>query len=133
MKIRKKGTISFVAFKLDISKAYDRMEWSYLEAMMKKLGFGAKWITLIMECVTTVSFSVLVNGQPSSSSNIEPFRDLGQGDLLSPFLFIYLFLLCAEGLNTLIVQSEINGEIRGVQVTRGGTRITHFYLQVIVF
>lgn len=50
-----------MAMKLDISKAYDKLEWRFLEAMMRKLGFDEVWITKIMTCVTTVSYAVLVN------------------------------------------------------------------------
>ena len=53
-----------MVIKLDISKAYDLVEWAYLEAMMRKLGFQQRWISLMMMCVTTVSYSVLINGEP---------------------------------------------------------------------
>ena len=51
---RKKGKEALIAIKLDMSKAYDRVEWVYLEAMMRKMGFHKRWISLIMMCVTTV-------------------------------------------------------------------------------
>ena len=61
---RKKGKEARMAIKLDMSKVYDRVEWVYLEAMMRKMGFNERWISLIMMCVTTVSYSVLINGEP---------------------------------------------------------------------
>ena len=61
---RKKGREALMAVKLDMSKAYDRVEWVYLEAMMRKMGFNERWISLIMMYVTTVSYSVLINGEP---------------------------------------------------------------------
>ena len=57
-----KGKENFMAIKLYMSKAYDRVEWPYLKAIMVKKGFDEQWINLIMLCVTTVSYSVLVHG-----------------------------------------------------------------------
>jgi hypothetical protein len=95
---RIKGRKCYMAVKLDMSKAYDRVEWSFLEAMMRTMGFVEKWIYLIMVCVRTVTYAVLVNGVPYGQ--IFPSRGLCQGDPLSP----YLFLLVAEGFSSLIVR-----------------------------
>ncbi|XP_019150532.1 PREDICTED: uncharacterized protein LOC109147325 [Ipomoea nil] len=56
------GIVGWSALKLDMSKAYDRMEWSFLERMLTVMGFSEKWIKLIMMCVTTVNYTVMVNG-----------------------------------------------------------------------
>ena len=61
---KKGGKIGEMALKLDMSKAYDRVEWVCLKKIMKKLGFDVKWRTLIMKCVTTVSYSIKINGVP---------------------------------------------------------------------
>lgn len=53
--------------KLEMSKAYDRIAWSYLNVVMETIGFGGKWLELIMSCVSTVSYSVLVNGKPGDT------------------------------------------------------------------
>ncbi|XP_019186532.1 PREDICTED: uncharacterized protein LOC109181235 [Ipomoea nil] len=55
------GAVGWSALKLDMSKAYDRMEWKFLERMLVVLGFSEKWIQLIMLCVTTVNYTVMVN------------------------------------------------------------------------
>jgi hypothetical protein len=51
METRLKGRNGFIALKLDMSKAYDRLEWNFLEAMMQKLGFADRWVWLLMNCV----------------------------------------------------------------------------------
>lgn len=79
------GKQGFMALKLDVSKAYDMMEWDFLKGIMKKMGFASKWIQLAMTFVITVSYSILVNGQ--SQGLIHPTRGLRQGDPLSPYFF----------------------------------------------
>ncbi|XP_042987456.1 uncharacterized protein LOC122315549 [Carya illinoinensis] len=86
---------------------------------MGKLGFCRKWIDLIMRSVSTVSYSVLINGKPGS--NFYPRRGIEVGDTLSP----YLFILCAEGLSSVLNQSDRRGCTRGVTVARNGTRVNH--------
>ena len=53
-----------MAIKFDMNKAYDRVEWSFLECIMEKLGFNGRWITLMMLCVSSVSYYILINGAP---------------------------------------------------------------------
>ena len=64
MNIHKSSKHGYMAIKLDMSKAYDRVKWFFLEITMRKLGFNERWITLMMICVKTISYSVLVNGEP---------------------------------------------------------------------
>ena len=113
------GNYGYMALKLDMSKAYDRVEWSYLEGIMRKMGFRERWINLVMGCVKIVSYSVLVNGDPCGI--IFPTRGIRQGDPLSPFLF----LLCTEGLNGLIKKADLQGEIHGYSLCRRGPKLTH--------
>ena len=71
---RRKARERLMAIKLDMSKAYDRVEWVFLEVMMRRLGFSEGWIGLMMMCVRTVSYSVLINGEPKGK--IIPTRGL---------------------------------------------------------
>lgn len=62
MKRKTRGNKGVIALKIDISKAYDRMSWSHLKAIMQKLGFASRWIDWIMLCVSSVQYSVAMNG-----------------------------------------------------------------------
>ena len=93
---RKKGKNGSLALKLDVSKAYDRVEWNFHHGIMVRLGFPEIWVDRVMCCVTTPSYSILINGKPYGT--ISPSRGLRQGDPLSP----YLFLLCTEGFTSLL-------------------------------
>jgi hypothetical protein len=119
MATRQKGKKGFMAIKLDMSKAYDRLEWGFLEAVMRKLGFAERWVHLIMTCVRTVSYAVLLNGIPHG--HIVPSRGIRQGDPLSP----YLFIMCADVLSKLLNHAAGLGKISGVPIRRGGTKINH--------
>lgn len=67
MKLRQKGQKDSMALKLDMSKTYDRVEWTFLKAVMVRIGFGERWVGLIMQCVQSVSFAILVNRKPSNA------------------------------------------------------------------
>ena len=119
MKNHQTGNTSFMALKLDMSKAYNRVEWSFVECLLKKMGFHSKWVDLMMECITTISYSILINGEPSHT--IHPSRGLRQRDPLSP----YIFLLCTEGLHGLLTRAAASGDIRGISICRNEPRLTH--------
>ena len=72
--------------KLDIEKAYDHVDWSFLLMVMHKMGFGEKWIKWIKWCITTASFFVLVNG--TSTGFFQCSRGLRQRDPLLHYLFV---------------------------------------------
>lgn len=75
---------------------YDRVEWRFLSGMMAKMGFTTNLINLLMKCVSSISYSVNINGK--GGHFFKPIRGLCQGDPLSPFLF----LISSEGLSSLM-------------------------------
>ncbi|KAH1074308.1 hypothetical protein J1N35_026636 [Gossypium stocksii] len=86
--------------------------------MMTKMGFDEIWIRLIMNYISTVSYSVVLNGVPRKA--FTPERGLRQGDPLSHFLF----LICSEGLSTLLRLASEEGDLRGINASRRSPQIT---------
>ncbi|KAM1398237.1 hypothetical protein ACFX2I_015708 [Malus domestica] len=104
----KEDGVDYMAMKLDMAKAYDRVEWAFLNAMLLQLGFDDMFCQWVMACVKTVSYNVVVNGE--TTGYIKPRRGIRQGDPLSPFLF----LICAEGFTSLLHNAEEMGRLRGM-------------------
>ncbi|KAA3453378.1 reverse transcriptase [Gossypium australe] len=121
LKMKKRGQKGNFVLKLDMSKAYDQVEWDFLAGMMKHLGFHEEWIILIMRCVCPVSYSVSING--CNSDWFSPSRGLRQGDPLSPFLF----LICVEGFSVLIEEAKRKGLMQGAPIGRARFSINHLF------
>ncbi|GAA0179179.1 hypothetical protein LIER_42205 [Lithospermum erythrorhizon] len=119
IKHKKAGREGYMSINLDMMKAYDRIEWSFLKEMMIQLNFSHKWINLIMDYVTSVSYSVLVNG--NQSGFINPGRGLRHGDPLSP----YLFIVCIEGLISLLNNACVAGELQGISSRANTLTFSH--------
>ncbi|XP_040372300.1 uncharacterized protein LOC112166037 [Rosa chinensis] len=107
--------------KLDINKAYDCVEWDFLEAVLLKLGFADHWVLLIMRCIRSVSLSTMVNGKPSAF--FTPTRGIRQGDPLSP----YLFLFVTDVLSTMLTKACSNQWLRPLHLTVPGPIISHLF------
>ncbi|WRX10499.1 Reverse transcriptase domain - like 10 [Theobroma cacao] len=106
-------------FKADFEKAFDSVDWNYLDFIMKIMGFGAKWRKWIHQCISTASISVLLNGSPSHQ--FKTHRGLRQGCLLSPFLFN----IVVESLSSLFHQAVAKGLFEGIKIENTHTIISH--------
>ncbi|GAU23391.1 hypothetical protein TSUD_334390 [Trifolium subterraneum] len=106
-------------FKVDFEKAYDSVDWGFLEYMLRRFGFCEVWIGWMRACIFGGNLSVLVNGSPTGEINIQ--RGLKQGDPLAPFLF----LLVAEGLEGVMRRAGDLDLFKGFTIRRGGPTISH--------
>jgi len=104
---------------LDLSKAYDKVSWNYLEAILDAFSFVKRWITWILALIKSTRFSILVNGAPIAQ--FTPTRGIRQGDPLSPFLFVILM----EGLSRIIRKAKEDILIQGLQPLPSCLTTTH--------
>ena len=102
LKITKKPSMML---KLDLSKAFDKLNWNFIGKVQKAFGFDHSWIKWILILITTPFFSILINGIPSIPFN--PSRGIRQGDPLSPFIFI----LMSEGLRHMLKNANAKGSL----------------------
>ena len=97
--------------KLDLSKAYDKLNWNFLAGILRAFGFSEDWTKWVMNMVSSYFFSILVDGSPSTPFNAS--RGIRQGDPLSPFLFI----IAAEGIGRLLKNRRSENKIWGLSLT----------------
>ncbi|RVW54301.1 Transposon TX1 uncharacterized 149 kDa protein [Vitis vinifera] len=117
-----KNNESAILCKLDIEKAYDNVDWTFILTVMQKMGFGEKWIRWIKWCISTASFSVLVNGTPTGF--FQSSKGLRQGDPLSP----YLFVIAMEVFSAFLQRAVEGGYLSGCRVkgrSEEGALISH--------
>lgn len=113
MKKRSKSKRGMIALKLDMSKAYDRVEWGFLRKLLLTMGFDGRWVNLVMDCVTTVTYSFIINGRVCGA--------VSQGDPLSP----YLFILVADAFSLMLQNKVREGKLHGTKASRSGPEISH--------
>ncbi|XP_026410523.1 uncharacterized protein LOC113305730 [Papaver somniferum] len=118
---RKNNKDGFMAIKLDLSKAFDRLEWSFIMSVFKKLGFSIDWCQMIFQCISTISCSILVNGSPGDV--FFPTRGIRQGHCLSPCIFI----ICMEALSQFLLKGEKENVIQGFKLRKDSPPISHLF------
>lgn len=111
MNMRQRG-VGLAAIKADMESAYNKMEWQFILSLLRQFGFYDMWIQLIHQRISTVSYSILLDGTPFGL--VCPHRGLRQGDPLSP----YLFIIGTEVLSRLLTRAKSMGHIHGTRVSR---------------
>uniref|UniRef100_A0A803MUL6 Reverse transcriptase domain-containing protein n=1 Tax=Chenopodium quinoa TaxID=63459 RepID=A0A803MUL6_CHEQI len=111
--------------KIDLSKAYDRVRWDFIDKILQHMRFPPRfpptWRQWIMECITTFTYAILINGEPTPF--FTPKVDLRQGDPLSP----YLFILVMEVLSKKLLALQSSNAIQGIKVARTAPAINHLF------
>jgi len=115
LKNRSRGRNCGMAVKLDINKAYECIEWAYLNHILQFFGFHHRWIDWIMACILTVSYSLQVN------SHKVGFITHPEALVRVILYHLYLFLLCMEGLSHKIKSLSL----RGINIFKHGPTLTH--------
>ena len=110
-----------MAIKVDLEKAYDKIEWSFIREVLINANFPHNVISLIMSCVSSVSTSILFNG--GNMEPIFPSRGIRQGDLLLP----YLFILCMEALGYFIKEKCKTKSWIPVKSSNNGVAVSHLF------
>ncbi|KAL5558341.1 hypothetical protein UlMin_034552 [Ulmus minor] len=124
---KKKGTLGWMALKIDLEKAYDRVSWQFIKKVLTTFGFDPRWVRWVSTCISSANMKLLING--SHFRDTKPRRGLRQGDPLSP----YLFILCTEILSRLFNNKVDNGTIHGLKLTRRGLPLHHLLFADDIF
>ena len=117
----KKSKKKILIFKVDFDKAFDSLNWDFLDSTLQQMGFGTRWRTWIRGCLKSSRASVIVNGSPSKEFNVS--KGVRQGDPLSPFLFV----IAMEGLNVAMKAAKDKGLFKGASIPNCDHIISHLF------
>ncbi|XP_031124258.1 uncharacterized protein LOC116026974 [Ipomoea triloba] len=115
----KKGKTGYMAIKLDLEKAYDRLSWDFIEMVLRDTSFSDQWTRLIMHCIRTPCMSIIWNGERLQS--FRPQRGIRQGDAMCPAIFVR----CMDKLSQMISHKVSFGDWKGVRMDSNGPIISH--------
>lgn len=107
--------------KIDFDKAFDSVNWGYLDSIMEQMGFGCKWRSWVLGCLASARASVLVNSSPTMEFPLS--KGVRQGDPLSPFLFI----IAMEGLNIAPHEAREKSIFHGIHIPKSECCLTHLF------
>ena len=124
-----KSKQGFMALKINIEKAFDRLKWGFIYHELNWFKFPKDWINLIMSCISSSNHSVLVNGEKLNP--FLPLRGIRQRGPLSQ----YIFILCMEYLAWLIQSKVTLGNQFGMKTSSEGPSFSHLFFaeDLIVF
>ncbi|KAH9665427.1 putative ribonuclease H protein [Citrus sinensis] len=118
---RKTGKRGLMTIKVDLEKAYDRLNWSFIFETLQQMRLLIHLSRLIMECATSATMNILWNGEVTEE--FYPGRGIRQGDPLS----LYIFVLCIERLGHRISQAVVDGSWKPIRLVKHGTPLTHLF------
>ncbi|XP_043717945.1 uncharacterized protein LOC122665877 [Telopea speciosissima] len=107
---KKKGKQKLLTLKLDMRKAYDRVEWEFIDKLLHRFGFADHWVQMVLSCLRSVSYILMING--AMCGKVIPSRGIRQDDPLS----LALFILCSQALSSLLVKAGNEGLLKGIQL-----------------
>lgn len=116
-----KGKKGFMAIKVDLEKAYDRLRWDFVLSCLEELNFPHHIVSLIKACITSVNMQILWEG--SATREFLPSRGIRQGDPLSP----YLFVICMEKLAHIIQEEVSRGDWKPIRLCKDGPPLSHLF------
>ncbi|PNX73125.1 ribonuclease H [Trifolium pratense] len=114
-----KGNKMFMSIKIDLEKAYDRLNWNYVKNCLKECKFPPNLVNIIQHCITSPSFKILWNDDKTDT--FTPTRGIRQGDPLSP----YLFFICMDRLSHMIADQVEARYWKPMRACRYGPQISH--------